>query len=217
MMNLKRFEAIVFDLDGTLIDSERPSQDAWIESIAHFGFDISAEDYANHLLGRSVDMSVNYIFTRFNMPCTPDEFMAVADQKWLEAQRRGMPGTQGSHELLTWLDERDYPWAIATASGHQYAQRHVAHMGWKPHALVGGDEVARNKPAPDVYELAALRIGAVAQNCLAIEDSLPGHQSAASAGMTVAAVPHPMMRAVPYPRATHRFDSLVDLHAWLRS
>jgi HAD superfamily hydrolase (TIGR01509 family) len=106
-------------------------------------------------------------------------------------EREGVALKAGVHEVLDWLDEASLPRAVATSTRRVRAQAKLATAGLlgRIDALVGGDEVPRGKPAPDLPLEAARRLAVAPQACVVLEDSVPGVQAALAAGMTVFMVP----------------------------
>ena len=105
--------------------------------------------------------------------------------------REGIALKPGLLDLLDWLEARRIPKAVATSTRRDRAQAKLARTALLPRfvALVGGDEVARGKPEPDIFLAAAARLGEAAQHCLVLEDSEPGVRAALAAGMTPIMVP----------------------------
>jgi len=180
------FDAVIFDLDGTLIDSESISQAAGIEAFARLGIAVEP-GFLHSLVGVDDRTGAGLIRARF-----PGLDTAALDREWTHAVRRrqagGVPLKPGAKELLAAVG---LPKAIATSSTRIQANRKLALTGLGPHFahVVTFDDVAAPKPAPDPYLLAARLLGANPARCLAFEDSETGAQSAHAAGMTVVQVP----------------------------
>ena len=106
-------------------------------------------------------------------------------------EREGIALKPGLLDLLDWLEARRIPKAVATSTRRDRAQAKLARTALLSRfvALVGGDEVARGKPAPDIFLAAAARLGEAAQHCVVLEDSEPGVRAALAAGMTPIMVP----------------------------
>ncbi len=215
-MNQHEIKAIIFDLDGTLINSEEVAFHAWREMLADYGHDFLHEDQVL-VVGVEIDKAIHNVREQFQLPDTFEQLRKKLGAKWAVLSAEGFPLLPGAQELLDQLDQHGFVWGIATNSDHAYAKRFLDMVGLygRAHAVVGVDEVNCGKPAPDVYELCAERLGVTTENCLAVEDTVLGHHAAAAAGMRVVAIPNEWMRAADFDNAIAVLDSLHDLHAHL--
>lgn len=204
--------AIIFDLDGTLVDSERISQGIWNRFLNPLGCHLDDVAYGR-LIGLHADHSQALVRQMFDIAWPAERMRRALQAGWEEAWRAGMPPMPGLPALQTALRARGVRWGVATSSERLYAEGVLTQLGLREacSAIAGGDEVAQAKPAPDVYLLAAQRLGVAPQACLAVEDSAPGCQSAARAGMTVAAIPHPQADSADFPCAAYFYPSLREL------
>jgi HAD superfamily hydrolase (TIGR01509 family) len=195
MKLVRRPDAVIFDMDGLMLDTEPLAARAWGEAAAALGvgFDMTL---AQAMVGRNFADCSAMVRTRYPSPYPVDALLG----RWHAAydiivEREGLAQKPGVDELLSWLEELAIPRAVATSTRRDRAHAKLARTSLLPrfHAIVGGDEVARGKPAPDIYAEAARRLGANATACLALEDSEPGVMSALGAGMTPIMVPdmHP--------------------------
>ena len=180
--------AVIWDLDGTVIDSEEYWMTAEAEIVASFGgtwthqdgldmLGYGLPDTARIMQGRGVDLPVDVITK------------AMTDRV-LEQMDGRMPWRPGAPELIRGLFEAGFPVAIATMAQFAMAER-VAHAitGVTFSAIVAGDQVTHSKPHPEPYLVAAEILGVDPAQCVAIEDSPVGVTSAASAGMFTIGVP----------------------------
>jgi beta-phosphoglucomutase-like phosphatase (HAD superfamily) len=115
------------------------------------------------------------------------------------------------------IARRQIPWAVATSSPRHHAEIILTQLALADscRAIAGGDEVRQGKPAPDIYLLAAERLGIAPAHCLALEDSLPGSQAAVAAGMVTVAVPGGDRAAAEFAHADFIFPSLHQVLAHL--
>ena len=180
------FDAVIFDLDGTLIDSERLSMTATIAAFGAMGF--SADTHFLHeLVGKDMPTGNGLIAARY-----PGLDLAELDRRVAAAMQQdlllGMPLKPGVRELLAQITQ---PKAIVTSSSRKGAVRKVAQAGLVAdfQHLITLDDVTRAKPAPDPYLLAAKWLGVAPARCLVFEDSEVGAEAAHSAGMRVVQVP----------------------------
>lgn len=186
------FRAALFDMDGLLLDSERPVREAWMQVCAAAGAPIDEEAYAG-VIGRNARDSRAHLLSicgpALDYPRAAAEVERVLEDRF---GRTGYPLKPGVLELLTWLQARGVPMAVASSTGHREVARRLEQAGILPFfgAVAGGDQVSRGKPAPDLYLLASERLGRVRpEQCLAFEDSEPGAQAAIAANMRVVIVP----------------------------
>ena len=129
-----------------------------------------------------------------------------------------MPPKPGAKEIFDFLQQRKVPFAIATSTNLASAKIRLDVVGLLApvQAIVGGDEIEKGKPAPDIYLRAAERLGVEPQRCVAIEDSAPGITAARAAGMKAILVPD-VAPATDEMRETahHVFESLLEVKDWL--
>jgi HAD superfamily hydrolase (TIGR01509 family) len=178
------FDLVIFDCDGVLIDSEIISARMLIEELGQLGVDIDLGYVARHFLGRSYPTVMAQIRQEFRLDL-PGDFEDRYRDRLLEAFRRDlriMPG------VLDVLDQLAVPYCVATSSSPRRVEMSLALTGL---ADMFGDrvftasQVARGKPAPDLFLLAAAQMGHPPARTLVIEDSLTGVRAALAAGMTV--------------------------------
>lgn len=179
------YHAVIFDLDGTLLDTEAITHAAGIEAFASMGVDVDPA-FLHGLVGKDDATGGAIIRATY-----PDLDPLVFDRAWTTAARRrmagGVPLKPFALDLLASIAQ---PRAIATSSGRESAARKLAVSGLPAFAhVVTFDDVARPKPAPDPYLLAARLLGVDPAACIAFEDSDVGAASARAAGMTVVQVP----------------------------
>jgi HAD superfamily hydrolase (TIGR01509 family) len=210
--HLPRIKAIILDLDGTMVDSEPLSRQAWDAYLAAHGRRLDDAVYSR-MIGRRTDVSAGILREAYSLPQSVDEILAGKNRYWRMIWQRGLPPMPGLEALLADLDRRGLPWGVATSSPRDYAEGVLRQLGiWQAcQALVGGDEVAHSKPAPDGYLLAAERLGHSAVDCLAVEDSVPGMAAAAAAGMVVVGIPHALSVADVLPDGVIGVATLSDV------
>lgn len=181
---MDRTDLVIFDCDGVLIDSEIISARMLVAALAGMGVAIDLAYVAHHFLGRSYPTVMKTIRSDFGVDLPP-EFEEAYRARLLaafERELRIMPHVRGV------LEGVGVPWCVATSSSPGRAARSLAIVGLE--ALVGGrlftaGDVARGKPAPDLFLHAAARMGAEPARCLVVEDSLNGIRAARAAGMAV--------------------------------
>ena len=182
--------AILWDMDGTLVDTEPYWFAAEHELVAAHGGTWSDEQ-AHSLVGQELLTSAAYIRANGPVPLEPQAIVNTLMAAVMVRVARHLPWLPGAADLLALQAAAGIPSALVT-------------MSWRPlvdavllvlpagtfSAVVTGDEVTAGKPDPEAYLLAAERLGLAPADCLAIEDSVPGTASARAAGVPVLAVPH---------------------------
>lgn len=186
-----RFTAAVFDMDGLLLDTERPILDAWLQASREHGVPIEPQTYLQVVGRRAAEGGV--LFRAALGDSFPFDLVRTRVQALLaEArQRDGHVPKPGARELLTRLQREGIPCAVASSTRRAEVEARLGSSGLLDRftAWAGGDEVRAGKPSPDIYQLAAARLGVAAGDCLAFEDSEHGARAALAAGMAVVVVP----------------------------
>ena len=201
-------------MDGVLLDTERLYTEATQEIVSRFGkrFDWSVK--AN-MIGRLARDSARYLVETLDLPMTADDYLREREV----LSRTLMPTAQalpGARELTMALRAAEVPIAVATSSARPlYDLKTSRHGPWFAEfdvVLTGDDpRIARGKPAPDIYLLAARELGTDPVRCVAIEDAPAGVEAAHAAGMQVIAVPDPALGRDRVAAADMVLDSLVGL------
>jgi HAD superfamily hydrolase (TIGR01509 family) len=211
---MHKLSAIVFDMDGLMVDSEPLSQQAWDDYLRPFGHQLS-EETVQSIIGFRSDISTPIIKEMFNLPESVPQIIVNRAAIYSQIRANGVPTMPGLHELHTAIARRHIPWAVATSSPRSHALEILQQLGLQDRclAIAAGDEVVHGKPAPDIYLLAAERLGIAPQNCLALEDSGPGSKAAVAAGMVTIAIPNAQTKTADFSHVHHRYSSLHDVLA----
>lgn len=192
------FEAVIFDLDGVLVDSEIWWDEVRRDWAATHGRTWMADDRAA-VMGANSQAWARIMRDRLDLPeVAVDAILRdVVDGVVERYAREGAPVIDGAAAAVRRLASA-YPLAVASSAHHDViaAALVATRLGDAFQAVVSSDEVAHGKPAPDVYLEAAARLGVPPEDCLVVEDSLNGVRSGRAAGMTVVLVPN---AAVPPP------------------
>ena len=184
-------EAVVFDLDGVLIQSEEVWDDVRAAYVRERGGRYD-EEVQRAMMGMSSPEWSRYLHEVAGVPDDPDEINAEVVRRMLAAYRRHLPLIDGAVDAVRRLSAR-YPLGLASSSNRVLIDAVLELAGLTPYftVTVSSEEVARGKPAPDVYLEAARRLGAEATECVAVEDSHGGIRAAKTAGMSVVVFPNP--------------------------
>jgi HAD superfamily hydrolase (TIGR01509 family) len=184
-------EAVVFDLDGLLLDSEQLWDEAR-EQLARERGGRWHENAQRDMMGMSSLEWSRYMHDEIGLREPPEEISAEVVRRLEEIYRRELPLVEGAREAVERLAAR-WPLALASSSNRELIDLVLELSGLARHfsVTVSSEEVARGKPAPDVYLEAGRRLGLPPERCAAIEDSENGIRSAKAAGMRVLAIPNP--------------------------
>jgi HAD superfamily hydrolase (TIGR01509 family) len=204
--------AVVFDLDGLMVDSEPLAVWAWNQVLARFNQQMDPETF-QAILGLRVVDSARIVCERLGLPVSPEDALAERDRAFLEAVPTRLQTRPGLYELMDELDHRGLMLGLATSGHRRYVDLALRTIGLKDRfrAVVTGDNVERGKPAPDVFARAAERLGVSSAECLALEDSALGAQSALAAGMACVVVPNEWSLGSEFPDGCRLFPSLNDV------
>jgi HAD superfamily hydrolase (TIGR01509 family) len=187
---LANIEAVIFDLDGLILDSERPIRDAVIEVVAALGFEMSDAFYAT-LIGVPGPECDAMIRDYFGASFPFDTYFENSNAKIAEALSGGIALKSGVREILTHLEQRATPLGLATSSSRRYVEKQLSANDLAPFfkAVATRDDVRRGKPHPDLFLKASADLGIVPERCLVLEDSHNGVRAAHAAGCVPIMVP----------------------------
>jgi HAD superfamily hydrolase (TIGR01509 family) len=181
--------AVVFDMDGVLLDSEPLHHVVVNDLLAEHGVAIDVEQYRGYL-GTTLEYTWEDLIHRFNLPSSLDHYRTRYDEAILESYRHHSVPAPGALALVDGLRRRGLRLAVASSSRTLWVETALEKLGLGQafEAVVTGDMVTRSKPDPQIYLLAAERLRVDPARCLAIEDAPKGVASARAAGMTVVGV-----------------------------
>ena len=206
--------AVLWDMDGTLVDSEKLWDIAMHALYEHLGGTLTPEVRAA-TVGGSAENTMRIVYA--DLGRAPDTAAMAATTGWLhdyaaELFDRGLAWCEGAQRLLEELAARQIPMALVTNTRRSLTERALNTIGRQYFsAVVCGDEVAHGKPAPDPYQRAAALLREPPQHCLAIEDSVTGAASARGAGCPVLVVPNDV--EVAAGRGRRQIASLAETSA----
>ena len=182
-------EAVLWDMDGTLVDTEP----YWIEcefAIAERWGGTWSDAHAHHVLGGALTESTAYMAEHMGVDRTPEQILEELLDRVVAMVQREVPWRPGARDLLAGLRAEGVPCALVTASWRRFVEPVLAAL--PPHSfdvVVCGDEVSRGKPHPEPYLRAAELVGVPPERAVAIEDSPTGTTAAEAAGCQVLVVP----------------------------
>ena len=184
-------EAVIFDMDGLMFDTETLNMNAWITAAAKHGY-VMTEEMVHAHIGANVHFTrrlmMGHFGPEFDFDTVRADRIAVAFE---EIERSGVPVKPGLPELLRWLKGRRVKTAMATSSERRFVDFYRDHTGLDHafDAVISGEMVTRSKPEPDIFLKAASELGAAPANCMVLEDSYNGIRAAHAAGMIPVMVP----------------------------
>jgi len=184
---MRDFDAIIFDFDGVLLESEFEGNKQLAELLTDLGHRTSVEEALKHYVGLSGQQFVGAIEARIGVPL-PAEFHELRKEQSVRALREGVRAVVGAVDFVQSLP-RDFPKAVASSSSTRWIRGHLRHLGltdaFGDHIYSGREHVERGKPAPDLYLHAAEQLGADIRRSVIIEDSEVGATGALASGAQV--------------------------------
>ena len=190
-MNSGRMSAVIFDMDGVLIDTEPLFKRVSQKAARDLGY-VLRDDLFAELSGLPGARVEEAMYRELGRDFDLDTFMVRCDRYWDEhIKNEGIDEKPGVSALLDALAERRCAYAVATSTALRRARESldVAGLGKRIDIIVAGDQVRNGKPAPDIFLEAAVRLNSKPERCIVIEDSAAGIQGAAAAGMKPIMVP----------------------------
>ena len=190
-------DAVVFDLDGVLLDSEQRWNDAK-EAVTTAAGGRWRDDAATAMMGMSSPEWSAYMHDELAVPYEPERINELVVERMAAGYAEELPLLPGAIDAVETLAAR-WPLGLASSSNREIINAFLDLSGLRDRfrVTISSEEVGRGKPSPDVYLEVAARLGADAARCVAVEDSSNGLRAAAAAGMAVIAVPNPHYPPAP--------------------
>ncbi len=207
--------AVLFDMDGLMIESERALLQCWRESAEELALPLDDALWLS-FVGLSDAVCHDRLRQRIGDERTVQALLDGLKIRYDARVEAGLPLKPGVRELLALLESHGVPRAVATSTRRERALQKLGKAELLPHfnAVVTGSDVRHHKPAPDIYLLAAERLGVTPSRCVVLEDSVPGVRAALAAGMTPIQVPDLVVPDEAVRALGHRIvDSLVHARA----
>ena len=219
MRSMSECKAIIFDMDGLMIDTERLALQAWQLAGADFRFPIS-DDIFITMVGRNrwdSDRTLVEVFgSDFPVDAVRKRYRTYLDG-WIDEGKLAVKS--GLLELLGFLDEISMPKAVATSTEYERAIHKLSLTNLLDHfpIVIAGDQVEKGKPAPDIFLAAAARLDILPERCFVLEDSDVGIQAAYNAGMTPVMIPDMKSPSEKSLTFAHKiFEGLEEFHDYFR-
>ena len=186
---LENTKAVIFDLDGTLVDSMWMWKEIDIEFLSHYGYDCPPE-LQKEIEGMSFSETAVYFKERFRLKESLEEIKDIWTEMSIDKYRHEVPLKPGAGEFLRHIDSLGIRAGIATSNGRKMVDAVMESLGIRPYfqVVTTACEVAAGKPAPDIYLKVAKDLGAAPLECLVFEDVPAGILAGKRAGMRVCAV-----------------------------
>ncbi len=210
--NVQNIRALIFDMDGVIVDSEPFHLLAYQEFFQAYDIHYTEEHNQEFLGSKDLSMA-EILIERFNLPQTPHSMVQAKEEilcRLLKDNSRARPGL---YKVLQEASELKVPLAVASSATLKTIELVVDTLSIRQYfgCLTSGDEVKQGKPAPDIFVLAASRLGVDPRYCLVIEDTLNGIRAAKAAGMYCLSIPCEATRHQDHSLADFRLSSLEEL------
>ena len=184
-------KAVIFDLDGLLVDTELIAYQIYKDILEKYGYQFTKEEYSQDYSGKSMSVNVPHVIETYRLPWTVEKGL----EEVMRAEERlltyGVELKSGARELLAFLKGNQYGIAMASSSIRDRALNILRENGVLDYfdQFVFGKEVEKGKPYPDIFLKACEKLGQRPEDCLVLEDSEAGIQAANAAGIPVICVP----------------------------
>ena len=213
---------VIFDLDGTLLDSMNVWSQIDRNLLNHYG-KTAPDDLTEQVKKMTIQQSAQYFIDRFQLPCQPEEFIALVQSMAADAYRNTLQLKSDVFPLLDWLDARNIPYCVATATYPDLAEATLKRLQvWERIAfLMTEQEVGVGKSQPTIYRQAASRMGCGKRQTVVVEDAVHAIETAATDGFFTVGVYEPTLSEMDWntiqARATVSVKDLQKLLAEIQS
>ena len=213
-------EAVIFDLDGLLADTEIISLKVYQELLRDFGIPFTEETYSRDYSGHREEENVQRFLDTYDLPWNFDQTLEKVYELEAQILAKGVNLKKGAKNLLTYLQKESVPIALATSSVESRARMILDSNGILSlfGHLVFAKDVKRSKPYPDIFLKACSDLNVLPENCLVLEDSEAGIEAAYRAGIPVICIPDLKIPAQSFLNKTEQvFQDLDAVRDYLES
>jgi pseudouridine 5'-phosphatase len=206
-----KLRAVVFDLDGLMVNTEEMYIEVGHRLLEPWGLTYD-DDLRHQMMGLPAEVALKLMIDHHRLDVTLDELAAQSSALVDEHINIRLDAMPGLHELLDWLEAQRLPKAIATSSSRHYARHIVERLGIAQHFrfILTADDVTHGKPNPEVYALAAKRLELPPNEMMVLEDSENGCRAAVAAGAFTVAVPGDHNEGQSFPGVQFIAETLLD-------
>lgn len=182
---MRDFKAVIFDMDGVISDTQNMHAAVEEKMLNERGINISADEITKRFAGVSGKEMFSAIFSKYGKEADIDELVQEKRERVFEAAKGNIKEIPGTREFIEFLFKRNIPLAVASASRHKFIDLVLSELGLKDRfkTVVSSEDVKKGKPAPDIFLLAAEKMGVDPKKCIVVEDGVSGMIAARSAGM----------------------------------
>ena len=213
-------DAVIFDLDGLLADTEIISLKVYQELLKDFGIPFTEETYSREYSGHREEENVQRFLDTYDLPWNFDQTLEKVYELEAQILAKGVNLKKGAKNLLAFLQREGIPIALATSSVESRARMILDSNGILSlfDHLVFAKDVKRSKPYPDIFLKACSDLNVLPENCLVLEDSEAGIEAASRAGIPVICIPDLKIPAQSFLNKTEQvFQDLDDVRDYLES
>lgn len=213
---MKSIQAVIFDMDGLLVDSEPIQFETSKILFRRYGHRFT-QKHLREFLGVRLKEELKILKRRWNLTPTVDQMVAERKIIFLQLVRQKLPLSKGARELLQFLQQKDFRIGLGTSAEQWYIDEVMHRFDIRMYfdKIVGADQVQYGKPHPEVYLTVASSLGVAPSLCLVLEDAVHGVAAARAAGMICFAIPSPFIPKTEFSKANQIFPSLIEVRQYL--
>lgn len=210
--NDKGMEAVIFDFDGLIVDTESPEVEVWRNIFKQYGAELP-DSWWNHAIGRGQDQQnahpADLLIEQTGLKLNRDDLIKEGHQKRIDIISQ-LPLLPGVLDRLNEAEMLGLKLGIASSSRHQWVDSLLDkhHLKSRFESIVCADDVSETKPAPELYLTVCKKLNVSPRNSIALEDSPPGIRSAKAAGLIAIAIPNPFTSRLDLSEADAKYFSL---------
>lgn len=211
-------KAVIFDLDGLLIDSEIISYQMYCDLVGQYGHSLTIEEYVHGYSGKTAVKNMETLVNTYQLPISLEEGLAFTSIRESEYFKQGVALKEGAVTLLMYLKRKEYKILLASSSTRERAVGVLTQQGILQYFddMVFGTEIKNGKPHPDIFLKASEKAKEIVENCLVLEDSEAGIEAAYRAGIDVLCIPDMKKPEISFrQKAAAVLDSLLEVIPWL--